>query len=84
MTAPGATVTQHPGAWGLGLEIGVIPPGKWNAITDLPGVKVGQVTLVEGDSVRTGVTAKGRDGQVVEALPIDKLLPIFRKYNRIK
>ncbi|WP_349632833.1 P1 family peptidase [Streptomyces sp. ML-6] len=40
-------------------------PGPWNAITDVPGVEVGYVTLVEGDDVRTGVTAllpRGRDG----------------------
>jgi NAD(P)-dependent dehydrogenase (short-subunit alcohol dehydrogenase family)/uncharacterized membrane protein YgcG len=32
-------------------------PGAYNAITDVPGVEVGYVTLIEGDSVRTGVTA---------------------------
>ncbi|MGW1406713.1 DmpA family aminopeptidase [Streptomyces sp. NPDC002403] len=40
-------------------------PGPWNAITDVPGVEVGYVTLVDGDDVRTGVTAllpRGRDG----------------------
>lgn len=40
-----------------GVAIGVLDTGKWNAITDVPGVEVGQKTLVEGDSVRTGVTA---------------------------
>jgi D-aminopeptidase len=40
-----------------GIEIGILKPGPLNAITDVPGVKVGQVTLIEGDSVRTGVTA---------------------------
>ena len=40
-----------------GIELGVLPPGKMNAITDVPGVQVGQVTLVIGDSIRTGVTA---------------------------
>jgi len=39
-----------------GIKVGVLPTGKWNAITDVPGVKVGQVTLVKGDSIRTGVT----------------------------
>ena len=39
----------------LGLEIGVMATGKWNAITDVTGVKVGHHTLVQGDSVRTGV-----------------------------
>jgi D-aminopeptidase len=41
----------------LGITPGVLPTGKWNAITDVDGVKVGHVTLVEGDNVRTGVTA---------------------------
>lgn len=41
----------------LGIKIGVLPTGANNAITDVAGVKVGQVTLVQGDSVRTGVTA---------------------------
>lgn len=40
-----------------GIRIGVMQPGKWNAITDVEGLKVGQVTLIKGDSVRTGVTA---------------------------
>jgi D-aminopeptidase len=40
-------------------------PGPWNALTDVPGVEVGYVTLIKGDAVRTGVTAilpRGRDG----------------------
>ncbi len=41
----------------LGIHIGTLPTGKHNAITDVPGVKVGHVTLNEGDSIRTGVTA---------------------------
>ena len=40
----------------LGIVIGTLPPGKENAITDVPGVRVGHTTLVEGDNVRTGVT----------------------------
>jgi D-aminopeptidase len=35
----------------------VFPPGRLNAITDVTGVRVGQTTVIEGDSVRTGVTA---------------------------
>ncbi len=41
----------------LGIQIGVLTPGRYNAITDVSGVKVGHVTLWQGDSVRTGVTA---------------------------
>ncbi|MDB4927292.1 P1 family peptidase [Mucilaginibacter sp.] len=40
-----------------GLHFGVISPGKQNTITDVAGVKVGHVTLIKGDSIRTGVTA---------------------------
>lgn len=47
----------RPRAREIGLAPGVLPTGPENAITDVPGVLVGQVTLREGDSVRTGVTA---------------------------
>jgi D-aminopeptidase len=47
----------RPRAREFGLVVGVLPPGPLNAITDVAGVKVGQVTLVEGRDVRTGVTA---------------------------
>ena len=40
-----------------GIQIGVLKPGEYNAITDVKGVKVGHLTLIEGDSIRTGVTA---------------------------
>lgn len=40
----------------VGVKIGVLPTGKLNAITDIAGLKVGQTTLMVGDSVRTGVT----------------------------
>src|SRR5688572_27010915 len=41
----------------LGIEIGIFPTGKLNAITDVQGVSVGHITVLKGDSVRTGVTA---------------------------
>jgi D-aminopeptidase len=40
-----------------GIEIGILQTGEWNAITDVRGVRVGHVTLIRDDSVRTGVTA---------------------------
>lgn len=40
-----------------GIVTGVFKTGKYNAITDVPGVAVGHVTLNEGDDMRTGVTA---------------------------
>lgn len=41
----------------VGLRIGVLPTGTLNAITDVADVRVGQVTIVQGDDIRTGVTA---------------------------
>jgi D-aminopeptidase len=40
----------------LGIEIGELPTGARNAISDVDGVLVGHSTLIEGDDVRTGVT----------------------------
>jgi D-aminopeptidase len=40
-----------------GIEYGIFKTGKYNAITDVPGVSVGQVTLNKGNDMRTGVTA---------------------------
>jgi D-aminopeptidase len=43
----------------LGIGLGTLPPGQYNAITDVPGVQVGHVTLLaslDGRPVRTGVT----------------------------
>ena len=50
------TPSGKPRARALGLGFGGTP-GPWNAITDVPGVEVGYVTLIEGTDVRTGVTA---------------------------
>jgi D-aminopeptidase len=48
---------SRPRARDLGITPGVFQPGPLNAITDVAGVRVGHVTLVQGDNVRTGVTA---------------------------
>ena len=40
-----------------GIKPGIFRTGEYNAITDVPGVKVGQVTIIEGEDIRTGVTA---------------------------
>jgi D-aminopeptidase len=48
---------DRPRARELGVAPGILPPGPLNAITDVPGVLVGQVTVIEADSVRTGITA---------------------------
>ncbi len=59
---PGPVLTAaepetRPRAREIGVAPGVFPPGALNAITDVAGVRVGHVTVVEGDRIRTGVTA---------------------------
>lgn len=49
--------TDRPRLRDLGVEVGVFRTGKINAITDVSGVRVGHVMILEGDNVRTGVTA---------------------------
>jgi D-aminopeptidase len=63
--APFAASGPYVKAPGLGIHIGSLAPGKSDAITDVAGVRVGQVTHIDGNGrlvpgvgpVRTGVTA---------------------------
>ncbi len=48
---------ERPRLRDLGVEVGIFRTGPLNAITDVRGVHVGQITLKEGDNIRTGVTA---------------------------
>ncbi|HLT63998.1 MAG TPA: P1 family peptidase [Pseudohongiella sp.] len=48
---------NDPRAREAGIAPGIYQPGEFNAITDVAGVLVGQVSLVEGNNIRTGVTA---------------------------
>jgi D-aminopeptidase len=50
-------VPTRPRARDVGVVIGIFQPGPLNAITDVAGVRVGQTTVVAGDSIHTGVTA---------------------------
>lgn len=51
------TIAQKPRPRDLGLEFGVLKTGKLNAITDVPGVKVGHFTLHINSDIHTGITA---------------------------
>lgn len=48
---------ERPRARDVGVVVGVMPTGERNALVDVPGVAVGHATVVEGDAIRTGVTA---------------------------
>ncbi len=52
-----ARAEERPRIRDLGVQPGVLAPGPENAITDVAGVRVGHRTIIEGDSIRTGVTA---------------------------
>jgi D-aminopeptidase len=63
--APGLAGNGRVRAREIGLRPGQFAPGTLNAITDVAGVLVGQVTLVEGETIRTGVTAiRPHDGNL--------------------
>jgi D-aminopeptidase len=57
LTSVAVAQEARPRARELGVAPGVFQPGPLNAITDVAGVRVGQTTIIEGDSVRTGITA---------------------------
>jgi D-aminopeptidase len=60
LALPSSLMSQTPArprAREAGVIVGVLPTGPNNAITDVAGVRVGQTTVIEGDAVRTGVTA---------------------------
>ncbi len=48
---------ERPRARDIGLAVGIFPTGELNAITDVSGVRVGHATKIEGEAIRTGVTA---------------------------
>ncbi|MDE0742497.1 MAG: P1 family peptidase [Woeseiaceae bacterium] len=50
-------INERPRARDAGLIVGIFEPGTHNAITDVEGVKVGHVTKIVGNDIRTGVTA---------------------------
>jgi D-aminopeptidase len=51
-----SSVSGRPRARDIGIEVGILPPGPENAITDVSGVSVGHTTVDIGKDVRTGVT----------------------------
>jgi D-aminopeptidase len=66
----------------LGVVPGPVPTGPLNAITDVPGVRVGHTTLVEGSDIRTGVTAIVPDG-LARAQALDAGLAVGNGYGKI-
>ena len=57
LPGPAGAEEARPRARAAGIVIGLLPTGPRNALVDVPGVAVGHVTVVEGEGIRTGVTA---------------------------
>ncbi|WP_419948768.1 P1 family peptidase [Candidatus Palauibacter sp.] len=57
LPAPPAYAQERRSARDLGIDVGVLPTGPLNLITDVAGVRVGHVTVTSGDTINTGVTA---------------------------
>lgn len=68
---PSLLFAQKPRPRALGIKFGIIQTGENNAITDVIGVKVGHITKIEGNNIRTGITAiLPHDGNIyVEKVP---------------
>jgi D-aminopeptidase len=52
-----AAAEERPRLRELGVQVGVLPAGPLNAITDVAGIRVGHSTVMRGETIRTGVTA---------------------------
>ena len=66
-----------------GINIGILKAGPNNAITDVSGVKVGHFTLVEGEYIRTGVTAiLPHDGNIYQ-LKVPAAVYIGNGYGKL-
>lgn len=67
----------------LGIAPGQLPTGLLNAITDVPGVLVGHVTLIEGERTRTGATAILPHGGNLYADKVPAGLAILNGYGKL-
>lgn len=75
--------TQRPRARELGIAPGVLEPGPHNAITDVAGVRVGHATIVQGENVRTGVTAILPHGGNLFQQKVAGAIHIFNAFGKL-
>ncbi|MBT5187965.1 MAG: P1 family peptidase [Kordiimonadaceae bacterium] len=77
-----AADNQKPRARDIGLDVGTIPTGKYNAITDVAGVTVGHHTVNIGDDIRTGVTAIIPSGHDLYKNPVPAWIHVGNGYGK--
>lgn len=78
-----AQETDRPRARDAGVVIGALPTGPRNAIVDVPGVAVGHATVIEGDDVRTGVTAILPHGGDTHAERVPAAIHVANGYGKL-
>lgn len=74
---------ERPRVREFGIETGIFKPGELNAITDVAGVKVGQVTLIEGENIRTGVTAILPHGEDIFKMKVPGAVYVANGYGKL-
>lgn len=83
MVAAGVQAAERPRAREAGVVVGAMPTGPRNAIVDVPGVRVGHATVVEGANVRTGVTAILPHGGDLYAERVPAALFVANGYGKL-
>ncbi len=79
---PGSGPGARARARELGLAPGRLPPGTGNAITDVPGIRVGHATVAQGAGIRTGVTAIVHDS-LLRAGTLPAGLAVFNGFGKM-
>jgi len=74
---------QRPRASDLGIHIGSFPSGPVDAITDVEGVRVGHLTLIAGDSIRTGITAILPHGRNLFLEPVRAAIVVGNGFGKL-
>lgn len=83
LAAPMNAENERPRARQLGIRPGVHQPGPLNALTDVPGVRVGQVSVTEGEDVRTGVTAILPHGDNLFQHKVPAAIHVFNAFGKL-
>ncbi len=78
-----AQAAERPRAREAGVVVGVMATGPRNAIVDVPGVRVGHATVIEGKRVRTGVTAILPHGGDLYAERVPAALYVANGYGKL-
>ena len=73
----------RPGLRELGIVIGTLPTGAHNDITDVPGVLVGQRTIIRGEDIRTGVTAVLPHGGNLFLEKVEGAVEVFNGFGKL-